>query len=1257
MCFWAYVCFCCCMSEITGALPFAGGAYGLARCTLGFFPAFLIGCCEAIEYITTVASTMLALVNMVVQIKPKWAGSEHVIMLMLYGSILVLHGLGPRVFWIGNIALGVTSLVIWFIYFSASISHVDFHANAVKDGSELFMGGASEFFRVFPFSAWFCLGIEVLNLASDDVANPKSTIPRAQVSCVVTLFVLSIATFLVTVSLPYSGSFTVMAYDPAPLNTGFLLGLGMSVETATALCMPAIYAAAYGLVWSYTKLLHAMASSRLLPPLLAKSTQQGTPYIAMISGTVVSYAVCLVVFYNNSWTSNLLSVGLLFSFMSYTGQCIGYISLKRNYPSIQSSEFKNPFGIAGAVYAMTIWIIGIVCIVFCQGNGGKEIVVFSVIVTIVTAFYHLYSKKRQTFSEQENKVLLVAHVMKFNNKRHHQQATSRVRKLQALLRLKTIQHTQISGHHLAEGRLAEGHRLEAIDHQQFQKTLAIVCQNCILHVLEPTTHTIKWHGHLAPRNHQYFGWNVGHSTGTFGVLISTLAMGTVYMCFCCGVLEITGVLPVAGGLYGLARCTLGFFPAFLIGCCEAIGYIAPVASTMISLAAMVVQFEPSWAGYESVNVGPAEFRANAIGDGLEPLISEAGEFFCAIPFSAWLCLGLEVLNLASDALTHPKTTIPRAQSSSPHIKLLSVPKLASNLVALSIKMALSDNDTHQSTRCSSFIHQATRTSHARGAIDIWFLGITIVFSGQYFGKNVELTAGTYGVLISTVLMGAAYLCFCCCVSEITGVLPFAGGSYGLARCTLGFFPAFLIGCCEAIGYIAHDIITTAAMHHRSQVSSTWCGVCGDDHGHHRQLHRMRCGLKRWCLGIHLAVSWSAFRIHVVDRPISLKLNYPTFHTGEFKNPFGIVGALYAFSVWITGIICLVFCQGSDGKEIIVLSAIEAVVTVFYHRYSTKRQALSEHECKALLVAHVMKFNQKRSATSNRRTRRVPRANPVIIGSGSTDIVASDVSKRGNERQRRIEAIAERASVPSRTEQGARSCRPIRHPPRATMNASDADRQIKQMVNFILQEAHEKANEIRIKTEHDFNLEKQMLVHNAKIKIQEEFTRKEKEREINKRIARSAEIGASRRKKMIARDELLKTLIVDGQSQCRAFTSDENKYKALLRDLIVQGLVKLYESEVAIACRAKDVRLVESVLKEATDKYIAIMKREANQDVSRVKVTLNKQEEAMVPATNSGGVILYAKQGKIVCDNTLDTRLNQVYYDLKPTVRKNLFPSS
>ncbi|CAI5724670.1 unnamed protein product [Peronospora destructor] len=204
-----------------------------------------------------------------------------------------------------------------------------------------------------------------------------------------------------------------------------------------------------------------------------------------------------------------------------------------------------------------------------------------------------------------------------------------------------------------------------------------------------------------------------------------------------------------------------------------------------------------------------------------------------------------------------------------------------------------------------------------------------------------------------------------------------------------------------------------------------------------------------------------------------------------------------------------------------------------------------------------------------------------------------------------------------------------------MNASDADRQIKQMVNFILQEAQEKANEIRIKTEHDFNLEKQMLVHNAKLKIQEEYKRKEKEREVNKRIAQSAEIGASRRQKMIARDELLKTLIVEGQSQLKNYTILDDKNKVLLRDLIVQGLIKLFETDVVVA--------------------IATMKKEANLDVSKVKVTVNKIAAGMLWDAKAGGVVLYAKQGKIVCGNTLDTRLDQIYYDLKPTVRKMLFP--
>ena len=63
------------------------------------------------------------------------------------------------------------------------------------------------------------------------------------------------------------------------------------------------------------------------------------------------------------------------------------------------------------------------------------------------------------------------------------------------------------------------------------------------------------------------------------------------------------------------------------------------------------------------------------------------------------------------------------------------------------------------------------------------------------------------------------------------------------------------------------------------------------------------------------------------------------------------------------------------------------------------------------------------------------------------------------------------------------------------SAAAATSQIRQMSNFILQEAHEKANELRVRTEHDFNLEKQTLIHKAKLDVVKEFEEKAKEEEV------------------------------------------------------------------------------------------------------------------------------------------------------------------
>lgn len=210
-----------------------------------------------------------------------------------------------------------------------------------------------------------------------------------------------------------------------------------------------------------------------------------------------------------------------------------------------------------------------------------------------------------------------------------------------------------------------------------------------------------------------------------------------------------------------------------------------------------------------------------------------------------------------------------------------------------------------------------------------------------------------------------------------------------------------------------------------------------------------------------------------------------------------------------------------------------------------------------------------------------------------------------------------------------------------------------MVNFILQEAHEKANEIRVKTEHDFNLEKQTLVHEAKLSIQDEFAKKEKEKEIQDRIARSTEIGECRVRKMKNRDDLLKQLVSEAGSKC-AMVARGSNYPQLLKKLVVQSLIKIEDLQVEVLCRAEDRDVVTEILPEAVAEYVEIMEKESGVRLEP-RVALAEEGGKDLPETSYGGVILTANGGKIVCDNTMAARLNLVYEELLPSLRAILFP--
>ncbi|KAI3669811.1 hypothetical protein L6452_41231 [Arctium lappa] len=217
-----------------------------------------------------------------------------------------------------------------------------------------------------------------------------------------------------------------------------------------------------------------------------------------------------------------------------------------------------------------------------------------------------------------------------------------------------------------------------------------------------------------------------------------------------------------------------------------------------------------------------------------------------------------------------------------------------------------------------------------------------------------------------------------------------------------------------------------------------------------------------------------------------------------------------------------------------------------------------------------------------------------------------------------------------------------------MNDADVSKQIQQMVAFIRQEAEEKANEISVSAEEEFNIHKMQMVDTDKKKIKQEYERKTKQVEVKKKIQYSMQLNASRIKVLQAQDDVVVAMKESARKELLNVSSNRRTYKDLVHSLIVQGLLRLREPSVVLRCREIDVSLVEGALEEAKKAYVAKAK------VSTPKIEIDRKEYLPAPPSCSGGIVLASQDGKIVFENTLDARLDVIYRNKLPTIRKMLY---
>jgi amino acid transporter len=202
-----------------------------------------------------------------------------------------------------------------------------------------------------------------------------------------------------------------LATDLNPLNDGYIRMFRITSEVATILSIPATYATAFGFIFAYGRVITAMAKSSLFPRIFIQTYgPYQTPYVAFLFGSVIGYAICILVYFIPVVSTYLFNICILSGFMAYISQFVGFILFRRRHAS-QERLFVSPLGIPGAVYGIIVFSMATISIIGFQSDHHVAVIVTVCAVVLYTIYYFSYAKKRQRFSPEE-KFIFVLQIVK-----------------------------------------------------------------------------------------------------------------------------------------------------------------------------------------------------------------------------------------------------------------------------------------------------------------------------------------------------------------------------------------------------------------------------------------------------------------------------------------------------------------------------------------------------------------------------------------------------------------------------------------------------------------------------------------------------------------------------------------------------------------------------------------------------------------------------------------------------------------------------
>lgn len=348
-----YIAFIFSYTELTTAIPDAGGPFAYAFRAFGPTGGFLAGFATLVDFLMAPPAIAAALGAYAHFLNP--ALPVLTVAVASYVVFIGINMLGVRES--ANFSLLITILsVAELLIFIALVAPAYKTENLLAHNESFGIGGV---FAALPFAIWFYLAIEGVAMVAEEVRDPQKTIPRGYLLSIGTLVVLAIGTMLVCAG---AGDWRQLSQIDYPLPETLAVALGRANPWAkifAGLGLFGLIASFHANTLGYSRQLFALARAGYLPQFLARVNGRfQTPHWSLIVGGLVGLAALF-----SGTTGEIITLSVFGALAMYIISLLSLFRLRRTEPDL-ARPFRTPFYPTVPLIALGLSVICFVAIGF-----------------------------------------------------------------------------------------------------------------------------------------------------------------------------------------------------------------------------------------------------------------------------------------------------------------------------------------------------------------------------------------------------------------------------------------------------------------------------------------------------------------------------------------------------------------------------------------------------------------------------------------------------------------------------------------------------------------------------------------------------------------------------------------------------------------------------------------------------------------------------------------------------------------------------